>query len=157
MKLITPIMALTAIVAFAAAPPVRAQADNDAVKAKIKAMEDAWAKSQMDADHGAAAVSDMLASDYAGISSKGKMQDKAAFIARIKDGTDTYTSTVNDVVDVNVYAPNLAVVRGKSTEAGKDKDGKEFKRSFIWTDTWMQRNGKWECIASVGAPLKEEM
>ena len=157
MKLITPLMALTAIVAFAAVPPARAQADNDAIKTKLKAMEDAWAKSQMSADHGASAVSEMLASDYAGISSKGKMQDKAAFIARIKEDTDTYASVVNDLVDVNVYGPNLAVVRGKSTETGKDKEGKEFKRSYIWTDTWLQRNGKWECLASVGAPLKAEM
>lgn len=157
MKLITPILALAALAAFVAAPPVRAQADNEAVKSKLKEMEDSWAKAQMNADHGAAAVSEMLAADYVGISSKGVMQDKEAMIKRIKDDTDTYTTSVNDQMEVNVFAPNLAIVRGKSTEAGKDKDGKAFKRSFVWTDTWMERDGKWLCIASAGAPLKKEM
>ena len=156
MKLITPILALTALAAFVAAPAVRAQSGNEAIKSKLKEMEDSWAKSQMNADHGAAAVSEMLAADYVGISSKGVMQDKEANVKRIKDDTDTYTSAVNDQMEVNVFAPNLAIVRGKSTEAGKDKKGKAFSRSFVWTDTWMERNGKWECIASSGAPLKKE-
>ncbi|MEO8045616.1 MAG: nuclear transport factor 2 family protein [Spartobacteria bacterium] len=155
MKLITPILALAALAAFAAAPPVRAQ-DNDAIKSKLKEMEDSWAKAQMNADHGAAAVSDMLAADYAGISSKGVMQDKEAMIKRIKGDTDTYTSSLNDEMEVNVFGPNLAIVRGKSTEAGKDKHGKAFKRTFVWTDTWMERDGKWLCIASAGAPLKKD-
>jgi hypothetical protein len=157
MKLITPILALAALAAFVAAPPVYAQGDNEAIKSKLKEMEDSWAKSQMNADHGAAAVSEMLAADFVGISAKGVMLDKEANIKRIKDDTDTYTSCVNDQMEVNVIAPNLAIVRGKSTEAGKDKNGKAFSRTFVWTDTWMERDGKWQCIASAGAPLEKEM
>jgi len=48
--------------------------------------------------------------------------------------------------EVRVYGPNMATVVGISTEKGKDKDGKQFSRSFGWVDTWMQRNGKWECV-----------
>ncbi len=151
-----PIVALTALVAFVAAPPLRAQGDSKAIKSALKKMEDDWAKSQMNADHGAAAVSEMLAADYAGISSMGVMQDKNAYVKRIKDDTDTYTSSVNEKMEVNVFAPNLAIVRGRSTEAGKDKDGKAFSRSYVWTDTWMERDGKWQCIASAGAPLKKK-
>ena len=147
MKLITPILAMTTLMALAVATPVaRAQGDTSAIKTKIKQMEDAWAKSQLDKDHGAAAVAAMLAADYAGVNSKGEMQTKAASIAKIKDGTDTFTLSVIDSMEVNVYAPNVATVCGKSTEKGKDKDGKEFSRSYGWTDTWMERNGKWECI-----------
>lgn len=156
MKLITPILALAALAAFVAAPPVRAQADNEAIKSKLKEMEDSWAKSQMNADHGAAVVSEMLASNYVGISAAGVMQDKEARIKRMKDDTDTYTSATNDKMEVDVFAPNLALVRGISTEAGKDKDGKAFKRTFVWTDTWMEQDGKWLCITSAGAPLKKE-
>ena len=46
-----------------------------------------------------------------------------------------------------VYGPNLATVSGTTTEKGKDKDGKQFTRSYVWVDTWMERNGKWQCIA----------
>ena len=50
-------------------------------------------------------------------------------------------------MDVHVYTPNLATICGTSPEKGKDKNGKEFSRSYAWVDTWMERNGKWECIA----------
>jgi Domain of unknown function (DUF4440) len=156
MKLITPILALTAFLAFVAVPPARAQTANDAIKTKIKQMEDAWAKSQLDKDHGAAVVGGMIADDYSGVSSKGEIRNKAAQIAKLKGDTDTYTSSVNDSMEVNVYGTNVAVVCGKSTEKGKDKDGKEFTRSYSWVDTWMQRNGKWECIAGSGALLPEK-
>lgn len=156
MKLITPVLALTAFLAFVAVPPARAQAGNDAIKTKIKQMEDAWAKSQMDKDHGAAVVSGLLAEDYSGVSSKGVVLNKSAQIAKLKEDTDTYTSSANDSMEVNVYGTNVAVVCGKSTEKGKDKDGKEFSRSYGWVDTWMERNGKWECIAGSGTLLPEK-
>jgi hypothetical protein len=57
------------------------------------------------------------------------------------------SSATNDNMDVHVYGPNLATVSGTTTEKGKDKVGKQFTRSYVWVDTWMERNGKWECIA----------
>jgi len=30
---------------------------------------------------------------------------------------------------------------------GKDKHGKEFTRTYVWVDTWMELNCKWQCIA----------
>jgi ketosteroid isomerase-like protein len=51
-------------------------------------------------------------------------------------------------VDVRVFGGQFAVVTGTSTEVGKAKDGKDFKRSYRWTDAWVERNGKWECVAS---------
>ena len=54
---------------------------------------------------------------------------------------------MNENMDVHVYGPNLASVCGTTMEKGKDKDGKEVTRTYVWMDTWMERNGKWECIA----------
>lgn len=156
MKLITPVLALTAFLAFATVPAAHAQAGNEAIKTKIKQMEDSWAKAQMDKDHGAAVIGGLLAEDYAGVSGKGEFRNKAAQIAKLKEDTDTYTSSVNDTMEVNVYGTNVAVVCGKSTEKGKDKEGKEFTRSYGWVDTWMERNGKWECIAGSGTLLPEK-
>jgi hypothetical protein len=47
-------------------------------------------------------------------------------------------------------------VVGTSTEKGMDKDRKAFTRSFGWVDTWMQRNGKWECIGEGVMALPEK-
>jgi hypothetical protein len=156
MKLITPILAITTLLTFAALPVAHAQADSSAVKAKLKQLEDDWAKAQMDKDHGAAVVEGLLAADYSGVSSRGEVQNKAERLKKIKADTDTYTSAVNDSMEVNLYGPNVATVCGKSTEKGKDKDGKEFTRSYAWVDTWMERNGKWECIAGSGTLLTKK-
>ena len=118
-------------------------------------MEDSWAASQLQKDHGASIVEGMLASDYAGVGAKGVIRDKSSQLEHIKNDTDTYTASKNDKIEVHVYGPDVATACGTSTEAGKDKDGKAFSRSYAWVDTWMQRNGKWECIASGGTPVGE--
>lgn len=89
-----------------------------------------------------------LANDYRGVSSKGKVLNKSTLLAEIKKDTDTYTSAKNGSLDVRVYDGKFAVVTGTSTEVGKAKDGKAFKRSYRWTDAWVERNGNWQCVAS---------
>ena len=89
-----------------------------------------------------------LGNDYRGVSSKGKVMSKSHLLAEIKKDTDTYTSAKNGRMDVRVFDGRFAVVMGTSVEAGKDKDGKAFKRSFRWTDSWVERDGKWQCVAS---------
>jgi hypothetical protein len=158
MKNLTPLLALT-LVTLAVAPYARAQAgsaDADAVKTKLKEMENSWAKAFMDKDHGAAAVGEMLADDFAGFNSKGQKRDKSQLLDEMKKETDTTTASTNDSMDVHVYGPNLATVVGTSTEKGKDKNGKAFSRSYCWVDTWMERNGKWECIAEAVTAIGEK-
>jgi ketosteroid isomerase-like protein len=142
MKLRTPLLAIT-LVAFAVAPCARAQ-DNSAIETNLKQMEEAWAKAILEKDH--ATVGNMVADDFAGISSKGERRNKTQLLDELKNNKDTLSASVNDSMEVHVYGPNLATVVGISSEKGKDKDGKQFSRSFGWVDTWMQRNGKWECI-----------
>jgi ketosteroid isomerase-like protein len=151
-KSFVPFLVITSI-AFALAPSARAQ-DNSAIETKLKQMEDAWAKALLDKDQ--AAVGSMVADDYAGITSKGEHQNKSQLVDEIKTSTDTLNASTNDSMEVHVYGPSLATVVGMSTEKGKDKEGKQFSRSFGWVDTWMERNGKWECIAEAVMPLKKK-
>jgi ketosteroid isomerase-like protein len=147
MKLFTPVLVST-LLALAIAPCAHAQeksADSSATTAKLKEMEDAWEKAIVNKDH--AAVANMLAEDFAGFDSKGKHQTKSQRVDQMKKESDTLSSAVNGDMDVHVYAPNVATVYGTSTEKGKDKAGKEFSRKYVWVDTWMERDGKWECIA----------
>jgi ketosteroid isomerase-like protein len=142
MKLLTPLLAIT-LATFAVAPCARAQ-DNSAIESNLKQMEDNWAKAIMEKD--SSAVGNMVADDYAGITSEGKRQNKTQLLDELKNSKDTLSASVNDSMEVHVYGPDLATVVGISSEKGKDKDGKQFSRSFGWVDTWMQRNGKWECV-----------
>ena len=128
--------------------------DNSAIEAKLKQMEDVWGKALKDKDQ--AAVGSMVADDYAGINSKGEHQNKTQLLDEIKNSTDTLSASTNDSMEVHVYGPSLATVVGTSTEKGKDKHGKQFSRSFDWVDTWMERNGKWECIGEAVMPLRNK-
>ena len=147
MKLFTPLLVST-LLAFAIVPRGHAQenaADSSAVETKLKGMEDAWVKALVNKDQ--AAVGDMIANDFAGFNPDGKHVGKSQLLDEMKNERNTLSSATNDNMDVHVYGPNLATVCGTTTEKGKDKDGKEFTRSYVWVDTWMERNGKWECIA----------
>ena len=48
---------------------------------------------------------------------------------------------------VRFYGNTVAMIYGSETSVRKAKDGKEFERTLIWTDTWLKRNGKWQIIA----------
>ncbi len=147
-------VAFTALSLYAI--PLARAADNSAVEAKIKAMEDKWEAAEMEKDHGAASLADLLASDYVGVGSKGEMRNKASQLEHMKSDTDTYTSARNEKMEVHVYGSDVATAVGVSTEKGKDNEGKEFDRTYAWVDTWMQRDGKWECIASGGTPVEKK-
>jgi ketosteroid isomerase-like protein len=121
-------------------------------EATIRDIEDKWEASVMRHDPSVAQA--YLADDFRGISSRGKVMTKANLLAEIKKDTDTYTSAKNGKVDVRVFGGQFAVSTGVSTEAGKSKDGKDFKRSFRWTDAWVLRNGKWQCVASQAMLVK---
>jgi len=147
MKSFTPLLVIT-LLGLAAAPCAHAQensADSSAVQAKLKGMEDAWAKALVNKDQ--AAVGNMIADDFAGFNPDGKHVRKSQLLDGVKNEPNTLSSSANENMDVHVYGPNLATVCGTTTEKGKDKDGKQFSRSYAWVDTWMERNGKWECIA----------
>jgi ketosteroid isomerase-like protein len=139
------ILAIT-LLGLWAAPFAHAQTASG-VEEMLKSMEDSWAAAQLQKDHGAIVVDGLLSADFFGINSKGKLQNKAEWLEHARTDSDTCTYSKNDSMDVHLYGPNIATVCGTSTEKGKDKDGKKFSRSYAWVDTWMERNGQWQCIA----------
>jgi len=147
MKLFMPLLVST-LLALAAVPCAHAQgnaADSSAVQANLKQMEDAWVKALVNKDY--AAVGNVIADDFAGFNPEGKHLTKPQLLDEVKNEPNTLSSATNDDMDVHVYGPNVATVSGTTTEKGKGKDGKQFTRSYVWVDTWVERNGKWQCIA----------
>jgi ketosteroid isomerase-like protein len=121
-------------------------------EATIREIEDKWEASVM--AHDISVAQAYLADDFRGVSSKGKVMSKSNLLSEIKKDTDTYTSTKNGKVDVRVFGGQFAVATGISNEAGKAKDGNAFKRSFRWTDVWVLRKDKWQCVASQAMLVK---
>jgi hypothetical protein len=146
MKSITARILAITVLSLCATPFARAQTASG-VEEKLKSMEDSWAAATLQKDHGVSVVDGLVSTDFFGVNEKGKIQNKGEWLERMRTDTDTYTYSKNDSMEVHVYGPNIATVVGTSTEKGKDKNGKKFSRSFAWVDTWMERDGKWQCIA----------
>lgn len=101
-------------------------------------------------------IEKIVADDFIGTSSSGKTGDKATLLAESKRDTNTYTSAVSSDMTVRIFAPNVAVVTGIAKESGKTKAGKPFSNSYRFTDTWVERNGEWQCVAAHAMALPKK-
>lgn len=136
----------TAAKPAAAAAPAASNAKMSGKNMSVKDMENAWEASVP--KHDFATVQGFVAADFMGVSSKGKFVNRSEMLSEYKGDKDTYKSAKNEKLNVKMYGPNVAVVTGRAREIGTGKDGKAFDRTFLFTDTWMMRGGKWECVAS---------
>jgi ketosteroid isomerase-like protein len=122
------------------------------VEATLKDNENRWEASY--AAHDSSVAQSLVASDFNGVYWDGRVMGKSGVISEIKKDKDTYKSAVNEKLTVRSYGPGVAVVIGTSHEKGTTKDGKPFDRAFRFTDTWVQRGGQWQCVASQVMKLK---
>ena len=118
------------------------------LEAKLKAMEAAWNLSALEADHGVKVVSEILADDFHQFNAKGEIQNRDQVLKAAAEPTETTTEVINGDMNVTFFGNNVATVIGSHVTNGKDKSGKAFSRTTVWNDTYMEREGKWQCIAS---------
>jgi ketosteroid isomerase-like protein len=118
------------------------------VASAIQAMENKWEANVGKKEEGVKAVGPMVSDDFVGVSFKGKRMTKASLLAEYRKDPDSYTSTKNANLKVYVMSSSAAIAVGDAVEKGKGKDGQSFDRTYRYTDTWLQRNGKWQCVAS---------
>jgi ketosteroid isomerase-like protein len=146
--------AATATTAKKEASPAaaKAPAKKMSVEAALKDNENRWEASY--AAHDASVAQTLVANDFVGVYWDGKVMGKSALVGEIKKDKDTYKSAVNEKLAVHTYTPGIAVVVGTTREKGTGKDGKAFDRTFRFTDTWVERNGQWQCVASQVMKLK---
>jgi ketosteroid isomerase-like protein len=111
---------------------------------RIIALESAWDQAEQNKD--AAAVASLLADDLVYVDYDGSISTKEQFLADIKTSDITGEQINNEGVTVHLYN-NVAVSTGIYRDKGIEK-GKPFQRRGRFTNVWLNRNGKWECIAS---------
>jgi ketosteroid isomerase-like protein len=111
---------------------------------KIIAMENLWNRAEMNND--APAVRLLLADDFVMTVAEGTLYNKAQMIASVADKTYRPVALQSTGMAVHYYG-TTAVVTGAYYEKGVDK-GKSWERRGRFTDTWMNLDGRWQCIAS---------
>ncbi len=66
----------------------------------------------------------------------------------MKNSTEKLTSAVAGSSEVRVYGGGtVAVDIGDYKEVGTDKDGKPFERLSRFTNVWVLKEGKWQCVS----------
>lgn len=125
--------------------------DQTELETKLKGIEASWNLSQIDKDHGLKLLEEIIADDFFTVTDKGITQNKAELLKSRTENKEAITEVVNGDMTVTFYSDNLATVVGSHVTNGKDIDGKAFSRTSYWTDTFMERNGKWQCIGSGGS------
>lgn len=110
----------------------------------LKDMETRWAAAALKSDP--APVGDIVSEDWTGISAEGKMRTRAEMLSEVKKSKLT-RSTVSDM-RVRMLDNDAAVVTGTWSGGGTDQNGKKFDTTERWTDVFVNKNGKWKCVAS---------
>ncbi len=139
------ILVITCILAFGQTK----KPDSASVEQTLTQMEKDWSqvglnKANMDKD--VQTIGRIVADDWAGIDFQGNASTKAQSIANLKAGVGTLQSLELGPVKVRVFG-DTAIVTGsdteKSTYKGKDSSGK-----YVWTDVFVNRNGRWQAVTS---------
>jgi len=114
------------------------------VEQQLIKLENEWNDAVVKRD--AAALEKIEADDYTFIDAEGTLWTKAQDVATFKSGDYVATSMVADELKVRVYG-HVAVVTGRNTIKAQFK-GKDISGQYRYTDTWVKRGGRWQCVAT---------
>ena len=129
---------------------VAAQNDtNSGVQSKIIALEKAWNQAYKLGD--TRALEGILDDQIVLINDDGSIQTKAEFLASVKPAKSQEQQVAPESMSVRVFgttAVATGVFRAKGVEAGKS-----YVRRERFVDTWVNKGGKWVCVATNATPV----
>jgi ketosteroid isomerase-like protein len=134
------VVALSATGVAAQAPTTRPATS---VERTLFRLEDQWTRALVMRDE--AAFNRLLAPRFV-YTENDQVMTKAQLVEVVVRGSDTVESAANEDMKAYVYG-NTAVVTGWLLVKGRGTDG-AFNRRYRYTDTWIQRSGRWQVIAA---------
>jgi ketosteroid isomerase-like protein len=115
--------------------------DHASDRAYIRQAESDWAESVV--TNNVSVLERILADDFLGVDIDGSHYSKTDAIKDFRTKPSEFVSNHLNEVEIRFYG-DVAVAQGN--ESWKKKDGTLGK--FVWTDTWVRRNGKWQIVAA---------
>ncbi len=134
------------------APAAGKETGTNTIEEEIKNLENQWNEAEL--KHDGATMSRILADDVIDTSGMGYVQGKKQDLADLKSGEPKLESSTVDDMKVRVYG-NVAVVNGHYTQKGTYK-GKDISGEGRFTDVFVKRSGRWQCVSTQGTPLKKQ-
>ena len=137
--------ALTAILALVLYPAPAAQdKSGSADEIQVRQLERAWNQAEMKQEIGA--VDNLVADSLVYTDYDGTFMHKKEYLKWIVNPDQKADHLYDEGLTVQVYG-DAAVVSGIYRETGTNK-GKPYAVRSRYTDTWIKRNGLWQCVAS---------
>jgi ketosteroid isomerase-like protein len=123
---------------------ILAQQKSGSVEQELIKLELEWANANVKVD--VAFLDKIIADDWVFTDPDGVIWTKAGSLASLKSGEDKVSSMVTDDTKARVYG-DAAVVMGRNVTKETFK-GKDVSGTFRWTDTWIKKAGRWQCVAT---------
>ena len=131
---------------------LRAQAyDHKAAAQYIVESERQWAESVATGE--TSLLARILADDFVGVDPDGKQYDKVHMIEGTRSAPKYYISNHLNEVKVRFYG-DAAVAQG--SESWERRVGTPRYGRFVWTDTWIRRDGTWQIVAAEDLTVEEK-
>jgi ketosteroid isomerase-like protein len=118
-----------------------ARNDQKETERYIVESERQWAESVATGDP--STVERILADDFLGVDPKGTLYDKAKMIADTRNAPQNFVSNRLNEVKVRFYG-EIAIAQGNESWERRTVE----RGRFVWTDTWIRRNGRWQIVAA---------
>lgn len=132
------LLLLLPILAFA-----QNNSDKSGEKSLILALESAW--NQAEIHHDASAAAAILADTFISVDHHGALMNRSQYLADMKDLSFNPEEISNSDPTVYLYGDTAIVTSSYRTKG--TVGGKPFVHHGRFTDTWIKRDGKWQCIA----------
>jgi len=116
----------------------------------IKESESIWAESVANGD--TSGLERFLADDMIGVDPDGPIYDKSKAIADTRLGPKEFVSNHLNYVNLRFHG-NTAIAQG--SESWVRSTGTPLRGKFVWIDTWMKRNNKWQIVSAVDVAVPE--
>ena len=120
---------------------VQTSDDRASDRAYIRQSASDWAESVVTND--VSVLERILADDFVGVDIDGSHYSKADAIKDFRTKPSEFVSNYLNEIEIRFYGE---VVVAQGNESWKKKDGTLGR--FVWTDTWIRRNGKWQIVAA---------
>ena len=124
----------------------------DPRESKIMILERLWNEAQVNRD--SAALDALVSSRFVNTEWDGEISNKQRFLADIKDPRFKPSQATVQDMKINFFG-DTAVVTGIYHTQGTFQ-GKPYDHVGRFTDTWVQDQGKWQCVASHTSLMKNK-
>src|SRR5437762_13361810 len=114
----------------------RSQAEQYIVEAERQ-----WAESVASGD--TTVIERILADDFVGVDPKGRQYEKTEMISETRNAPKYFVSNHLNDVKIRFYG-DAAIAQGN--ESWQRHTGERGR--FVWTDTWIRRDGRWQIVAA---------